>query len=144
MMIPGRLKERELIIIKNSWRVSKTLCCCCNYLQITHLPSNVRQTGGIVGNVRKHQSLLVVVFTEYFVVAQIEPVAYTKPEEKVRRTNLTLKLLPFRKHTPPTCGCTVDRRSIPSGRHSILHASPSQKQVSLCYRPHSSPWCRIT
>lgn len=41
-----------------------------------------------------------------------------------------------------TYGCTADMRNTPSDRRCSLHASPSQRPVSLCYRPHSSPLFR--
>ena len=41
------------------------------------------QTRWIVGDIGKDLSLFVVVFTEYFVLAQIEPITHTESERKI-------------------------------------------------------------
>lgn len=62
----------------------RNFLCVLMYLQTAHLPSDVRQTRRIVGHIREHQALLVIVFAQDFVVAQIETITHAKPGAKKR------------------------------------------------------------
>lgn len=58
--------------------------CLASYLQVTDLPSNVGQTGGVVGHVGEDETLFIVVFAEDLVVAEVKPVADTEPAKTKR------------------------------------------------------------
>lgn len=43
----------------------------------------MREAGWVVGHICKHQPFFVIIFAEDFVVAEVKPIADTKPGEKV-------------------------------------------------------------